>query len=67
MATVTQPEQAPILVRMLFGYFPHNPENYPHLNQANPKVVAGEEIELPFAEAKRLLRERRAERVEDDE
>lgn len=67
---VTAPAEAPveyppIFVRMLYGYFPHDPQNHPHLDQTNPKVKAGEEIELPYAEAKKLLREKRAERVED--
>lgn len=64
-APVEQP-QPPILVRLLYGYFPQNPENYPDRDVNRCKFNAGDEIELPYYEAKALLRGKRAERVEDD-
>jgi hypothetical protein len=55
-------------IKMIRGYFPEDPDYPKHpLTGSVMKAYAGEVIELPVEEAKRLIKERTAELPEDFE
>jgi hypothetical protein len=55
-------------IKMIRGYFPEDPDYPKHpLTGSVAKAYAGEVIELPVAEAKRLIKERIAELPDDFE
>jgi len=62
----TETETKKFRVTLLRGYFPEDPDFPKHpLTGSVAKACAGETIELPIAEAKRLLKERIAELPDD--
>jgi hypothetical protein len=65
--TQTEPNKK-FRVTLLRGYFPQDPDFPKHpLTGSVTKATAGETIELPVEEAKRLLKERIAELPDDFE
>ena len=68
MKTETENPTKKFRIKMIRGYFPADPDHPKHpLTGGIQKVVAGETVELPIEEAKRLLKEKLAELPDDFE